>query len=56
MKKLFFLLVVATMLLAGTACKVKEGCPTNNYTSKANTTKHGKSQLFPRDMRRKMGN
>jgi hypothetical protein len=56
MKKIMFALFIALLTLANTACKVKEGCPTNNYTSKANTTKHGKSQLFPRDMRRKMGN
>ncbi len=47
---LLILFIVAT-----SACKVKEGCPTKNYTnSMEKTTKHGKSNLFDKKMRKKM--
>lgn len=42
-------------IIATSACKVKEGCPTKNYTnSMEKTTKHGKSNLFDKKMRKKM--
>ena len=37
------------------ACKVKEGCPTKGFTNTMeSTTKHGKSNLFDKKMRKKV--
>ncbi len=37
------------------ACKVKEGCPTKGFTNNMeNSTKHGKSNLFDKKMRKKV--
>ncbi len=49
------LLVFFLALTALSACKVKEGCPTKGFTNTMEkTTKHGKSNLFDKKMRKKM--
>jgi hypothetical protein len=45
--------------LAVASCRVKSGCPTDQYRAKVGkngnaSTKRGKTNLFPKDMRRKM--
>lgn len=58
LKKYSFLLLIALLslnMLSVTSCKVKEGCPTKSFTNNMEkTTKHGKYNLFPKDMRKKM--
>lgn len=37
------------------SCKVKSGCPTSGFTNNMdNSTKHGKSNLFDKKMRKKV--
>ncbi len=53
----FFLLVTAGFLTTQQSCKTKEGCPTNEYTSKTDKKgnfKSGRSSsnLFPKKMRK----
>jgi hypothetical protein len=39
------------------SCKVKEGCPTKDYTNTMEkSNKRGKSNLFDKNMRKKMKN
>jgi hypothetical protein len=53
--RLVFLLVFAIFTLSLPACRVKEGCPTKDYTNKMEKrTKRGKSELFPKTMRKRM--
>ena len=58
MKKLLqLLLVCATLSLVGisaSSCSKKTGCPTNDYIKKDKKPgkKRGKSNLFPKNMRR----
>jgi len=59
MKKILqLLLVCATLSLVGTtasSCSKKTGCPYNDYTNKDKKPgkKRGKSNLFPKKMRKK---
>jgi hypothetical protein len=49
------LLIFFVAITALPACKVKEGCPTKGFTNTMEkTTKHGKSNLFDKKMRKKM--
>lgn len=58
MKKTRLLILLAFSILTFSlpSCKVKEGCPTGNYTSRMDKKrpKHGKSNLFDKSMRKKM--
>ncbi len=48
-------LVWGLLTMALPACKTKSGCPTSGFTnSMEKNTKGGKSQLFPKTMRKKM--
>ena len=50
-----YLLAFFLAFTALPACKVKEGCPTKGFTNTMEkTTKHGKSNLFDKKMRKKM--
>jgi hypothetical protein len=57
-KKHLLYLLLGLFLVGGTACQRKSGCPTAEYTQmKTNrkgelSSKGGKSQLFPKHMRR----
>jgi hypothetical protein len=55
-KSLLFLLVFAVLSASLPACKVKEGCNTNNYTSRMDkkNQKRGKTNLFDKGMRKRM--
>ncbi len=49
------ILIFFLAMTALPACKVKEGCPTKGFTNTMEkTTKHGKSNLFDKKMRKKM--
>lgn len=54
----FRLLGIATFFFLFTilpSCKVKSGCPTKGFTNTMeSTTKHGKSNLFDKKMRKKV--
>jgi hypothetical protein len=58
MKKYFVSLFLLLFLVGSSACQRKSGCPTAEYTKvKLNkkgelSSKGGKSQLFPKNMRR----
>lgn len=49
--------LLAAFILFFSACRAGSGCPTKGMTNNMEkTTKHGKSQLFDKGMRRKMKN
>lgn len=45
----------STLILTLPSCKVKEGCPTKDYTNTMDKKpKRGKTNLFDKDMRKRM--
>jgi hypothetical protein len=56
-KWFFIALFCGTLTLIMPSCKVKEGCPTKSFTnSMEKNNKRGKSNLFDKNMRKKMKN
>ncbi|MFM2269669.1 MAG: hypothetical protein RL757_3110 [Bacteroidota bacterium] len=56
---LVLMLFCLSFTFLGESCRVKSGCPTKDYHAKVNrngelSSKHGKTNLFPKSMRKKM--
>jgi hypothetical protein len=53
----FMALFCSILTISLPSCKVKEGCPTKSFTNTMDkNSKHGKSNLFDKKMRKQMKN
>ena len=52
--KSFLIVFCCSVVLS--ACGKGVGCPTKSFTTSMKTKKHGSSNLFSKDMRRRAGN